>query len=98
MQHRRAVVEPLTVLFRIADHQSDAVDPARQFIDGIIGLRDKVGAQQQVFGRIADDDLFGKNNQVGAQFVAGVDGRLPDGGDIGRNVADREIDLRDGDF
>ena len=57
----------------------------------------KISTQQQILGRIAAQGKFGGQHQVGAEHL-GATGKIEDAGGIAGEVADRGIDLGNGDF
>ena len=56
----------------------------------------KSGLQDQIFGRIAGDDELGRHHEIGI-LLRRLGARAAEGRDVARDVADRRVELRQGD-
>ncbi len=67
-----------------------------ELLDSMLGVREEAGLFDQVAGRVAGDGEFGKDDEVGAAR-GGVAGEAGHEGAVAGQVADRGVDLAQGD-
>ena len=69
---------------------------AAKSCDGLLAGREEGRLQHQVLRRIAGEEKLGEQHEVGA-LAGGIRPRLARLGEIAGNVADRRVELGDGD-
>ena len=94
-QHAGGVVDHRT-RFRPTHHCRDAVHLPCDALDRRVAFGKKSGTQQQVFGWVAAQGQFGKQDQISFVQIARFGNQFDDACFISRNGADREIKLGEG--
>ena len=67
-----------------------------EILDRTLDRVRKSGLQDQIFGRIAGDDELGRDHEIGA-LLRRRGARAAEGRDVASDVADRRVELRQGD-
>src|SRR4029077_5460459 len=95
VEHRSGI-EDVVALVHEAHHDREPPGRARHLVERAQVRLDERGLEQEVFGRVAADRELGKGHQGGSLRASPLD-RVHDHADVAFEIANRGIDLPQGD-
>ncbi len=95
VEHRSGI-EDVVALVHEAHHDREPPGRARHLVERAQVRLDERGLEQEVFGRVAADRELGKGHQGGPLRASPLD-RVHDHADVAFEIADRGVDLPQGD-